>query len=143
MNRFRFLSLLLVAMLALAGCEKKSSSSAPTTEASGPQEETVDEECPLPTVPNQPPQANFSASTQAPFTQEVVFFNDLSTDNDGTITQVFYDFGDTEGLYERNTTHKYAAAGTYLVTQIVSDDKGAHDQKCSIISMLFSLCLLS
>ena len=59
----------------------------------------------------------------------VVNFTDLSTDSDGSIVEWHWDFGDgtneTITTPPANTTHQYAAIGTYTVTLTVTDNEGA------------------
>jgi hypothetical protein len=51
-----------------------------------------------------------------------VAFVDQSTDPDGHIVAWSWDFGDGTTSTEQNPTHTYAAAGTYQVTLLVTDD---------------------
>ena len=69
-----------------------------------------------------PPTASFTYTT----TDLTANFTDTSTDN-GTITSRSWDFGDTNTSTAQNPTHTYAAAGTYSVQLIVTDDLGAMD----------------
>ena len=52
-------------------------------------------------------------------------FTDASTDSDGTIAVRSWDFGDGGASAEQNPSHTYAAAGTYTVSLIVTDNDGA------------------
>ncbi|MFC2140882.1 PKD domain-containing protein [Acidobacteriota bacterium] len=54
-----------------------------------------------------------------------VSFTDTSTDPDGIIVGLLWDFGDGTTSTEQNPVHTYAAAGTYTVTLTVTDDDGA------------------
>jgi len=72
-----------------------------------------------------------TADANGPYTGEeavaLAFDGTGSDDRDGTITQYAWDFGDGNvgsGLTPINT---YAAAGSYLVTLMVTDDGGATD----------------
>ncbi|WP_146069834.1 PKD domain-containing protein [Cryobacterium sp. M15] len=48
-----------------------------------------------------------------------------STDSDGTIAGYAWDFGDNSTTTGATATHSYAAAGSYVVTLIVTDNSGA------------------
>ncbi|TFD72803.1 PKD domain-containing protein [Cryobacterium sp. Hb1] len=48
-----------------------------------------------------------------------------STDSDGTISGYAWDFGDNSTTTGATATHSYAAAGSYVVTLIVTDNSGA------------------
>jgi len=52
-------------------------------------------------------------------------FSDLSSDPDGQVSSVTWDFGDSESSTTRNPSHSYADGGTYSVTMTVTDDQGA------------------
>lgn len=72
---------------------------------------------PPPTVP---PQAKFSLSCAA----RTCSFNDESTDADGRIVSVAWEFGDGARGTEATVSHTYAAGGTFNVRLTVSDDDG-------------------
>lgn len=77
-------------------------------------------------VTNIPPQALFDYNPQNPEEDKLVSFTDLSFDQDGTILNVTWDFGD--GTVEENgviITHGYNKSGNYLVTLTITDDDGA------------------
>jgi len=76
---------------------------------------------------NQPPEADFSYSPPNPTTLDIVTFTDTSTDPDGTIVNLTWDFGDGNFSYERNPTHIYPASGDYTVTLTVVDELGLND----------------
>ena len=54
-------------------------------------------------------------------------FFDLSTDTDGQVAESKWFFGDGTVATEKNPEHTYANEGTYEVTLLVTDDKGASD----------------
>ncbi len=74
-------------------------------------------------TPNQPPTTSFTASCTG---LDCSFDASSSTDPDGTVTSVTWDFGDGQTASGPTTTHRYAADGTYQVTATVTDDDGAN-----------------
>ncbi|HID25439.1 MAG TPA: PKD domain-containing protein [Thermoplasmata archaeon] len=74
---------------------------------------------------NQPPQADFNFLPTTPKTDEEVFFQDESTDNDGDIVSWYWEFGDNHISVERNPVHVYTKTGVYTVTLTVEDNSGA------------------
>ncbi|WP_461170385.1 PKD domain-containing protein [Arthrobacter sp. Z1-15] len=71
---------------------------------------------------NVTPTASFSTHVRD---LAVVFDAAASTDPDGTISSYAWDFGDGTTGTGVNPTHTYAAAGDYLVTLTVVDNRGA------------------
>ena len=70
------------------------------------------------TAPNNvPPTANFSFTTSG----LTANFTDSSTDSDGTIASHAWTFGDGGTSTATSPSHTYAAAGTYTVTETVTD----------------------
>jgi PKD repeat protein len=55
----------------------------------------------------------------------VVFDSSGSTDTDGTIASVAWDFGDGATSTAANPSHTYTTAATYTATLTVTDDEGA------------------
>jgi PKD repeat protein/plastocyanin len=76
------------------------------------------------TVRDAPPAAAFATQPPNPRPGEAVTFTDLSQDPDGSITSLFWDFGDGATGTGRNATHAFADAGTFQVTLTVRDDAG-------------------
>lgn len=77
-------------------------------------------------VINLPPTAVFVFSPTSPKVSDTVNFNASgSSDSDGYIVSYTWDFGDGSSGTGAVISHKYAAAGGYKVTLVVTDDKGA------------------
>ena len=82
------------------------------------------------TVSASPP-ANAAPSAEAngPYSAQtgsaLVFSSAGSTDSDGSITAYSWNFGDGNSSTVANPSHTYASAGSYTVTLMVTDDKGA------------------
>ncbi|MEP6940124.1 MAG: pre-peptidase C-terminal domain-containing protein [Rudaea sp.] len=70
---------------------------------------------------NSPPTANFSFATSG----LTATFSDSSSDSDGTISSRAWNFGDSSTSTATNPSHTYAAAGTFSVTETVTDNGGA------------------
>ena len=76
------------------------------------------------TVTNAAPSASFTSSVTG-LTADVT---STSTDSDGTIAGVSWDFGDSTPLVTTaSASHAYAAPGTYNVTLTVTDNAGGTD----------------
>jgi PKD repeat protein len=73
-------------------------------------------------TPNAAPTARFTATTDG---LRVAVDAAASTDPDGTVASVAWDFGDGGTGTGTTASHTYAAAGTYPVTVTVTDDDGA------------------
>ena len=84
---------------------------------------------------NKPPVANFTYSPLQPYDTDTITFADRSTDEDGSIVNRTWDFGDGSVAYTQNPTHKYADNGTYVVKLTVKDDKGANASTSQIIEV--------
>ncbi len=80
-------------------------------------------------ITNLEPSASFTYTPEFPLASDIINFTDLSTDPDGSIAEWHWDFGDgtneTITTPPANTTHQYAAVGTYTVTLTVRDNEGA------------------
>jgi PKD repeat protein len=63
---------------------------------------------------------------------EITFDGSNSNDSDGTITKWFWDFGDNTSGTGKITNHSFSKAGTYTITLIVTDNKGATNKDTSI-----------
>jgi parallel beta-helix repeat protein len=82
---------------------------------------------PLISIGNSPPSADFTFSPTYPTTDEIVQFNDTSTDSDGTIVSWLWDFGDNYLSTEQNPRHQFLDSGTFNVTLEVTDDNFGTD----------------
>ena len=78
------------------------------------------------TTVNQPPQAVIKTSKTQAFVNEAITFDATgSSDPDGTITQVAWNFGDGTTGNQAVIQHAYTQTGTYTVTLTVTDNQGA------------------
>ena len=71
--------------------------------------------------PNVPPTAAFTPACNG----LTCTFTDQSTDSDGTIASRAWTFGDGATSTDQNPSHTFAAAGTYTVQLVATDDDGA------------------
>ena len=88
------------------------------------------------TTSNEPPQAVFNATPEtgsAPLT--VVFDAASSSDVDGIIQAYTWDFGDGDISSGQVVSHTFTSAGTFTVTLLVVDDRGAADVTSTIINV--------
>jgi PKD repeat protein len=85
---------------------------------------------------NQPPNADFTFTPEYPFSNEIIYFTDNSTDPDGIIVTWQWDFGD--GYYSnlQNPTHIYYKYGNFTVNLSVTDDEGSIDTVGKIVTVL-------
>jgi PKD repeat protein len=72
------------------------------------------------------PTATYSSSTS----QLNAMFTDFSS---GTVSSWVWDFGDSQTSTQQNPSHTYAAAGTYTVCLIVSNNCGDADTICQTV----------
>jgi len=80
---------------------------------------------------NQPPIAAFSYGV----TDLTAAFTDASSDPDGSVVDWAWDFGDGTGASASDPIHGYAAAGTYVVSLTVADNKGAIDTSTQSVTV--------
>ena len=80
--------------------------------------------------PNVKPNANFTFSPSSPEILDVITFDSTSTDSDGSIATMEWDFNH-DGLYDDATGDKptwtYFLPGTYTVGLLVTDNEGESD----------------
>jgi PKD repeat protein len=74
---------------------------------------------------NKQPDASFTFSPSNPTTDDIIQFNDKSTDYDGTIASWSWNFGDVTSSTTKNPQHKFSTTGTYTVVLEVTDNDGA------------------
>jgi len=83
------------------------------------------------TVDNTAPVANFTYSISG----LNVNFTDTSFDAQGNITDWSWDFGDGGTSTATSPSHAYAAAGTYSVTETVTDEGGLSSSKTTTVTV--------
>jgi serine protease len=88
------------------------------------------------TAPNSPPVASFSTNVTPSVNSLSVSLNaGNSTDSDGTISSYSWDFGDGSSGSGVNTSHLYAAAGSYTISLTVTDNDGASNSSNSPLNL--------
>ncbi|MBS0213277.1 MAG: PKD domain-containing protein, partial [Proteobacteria bacterium] len=80
---------------------------------------------------NTPPTANFTYKISG----LKVNFTDQSTDSDGTIVSYSWTFGDGKTSTTKSPQHTYKKAGTYSVTETVTDNNGATGSKTQSVTV--------
>ena len=85
---------------------------------------------------NTAPVANFSSSTSG----LTATFTDSSTDAQNNITSRSWNFGDGTTSTTTSPSHTYAAAGTYTVTETVTDAGGLTGSKSASVTVAASSC---
>jgi PKD repeat protein len=76
---------------------------------------------------NVKPMANFTYTPVNPSTQDIIQFNDTSTDADGFIVSWLWDFDDGIKSTVQNPKHQYSNSGIYDVNLTVTDNGGYTD----------------
>jgi PKD repeat protein len=96
---------------------------------SGPKTQLVtvmpDPPAPPPPPHNSAPRADFRADPTSGTAPLTVRFSNASTDADGDAIASSWDFGDGSTSIERSPTHLFTSAGTFTVTLMVTDARGA------------------
>jgi xanthomonalisin len=80
---------------------------------------------------NAPPVASFSSTTSG----LTASFTDTSTDSDGSIVSHAWNFGDGGTSTSTSPSHTYASAGTYTVSETVTDNGGATGTKTASVTV--------
>jgi len=76
------------------------------------------------TISNVGPTADFTVEPANPKVGETIWFNDTSSDQDGSIDEWSWDFGDESSNTSKNATHTYSTLQSYDVTLTVTDNDG-------------------
>ncbi|MBL7664004.1 MAG: tandem-95 repeat protein [Bacteriovoracaceae bacterium] len=85
---------------------------------------------------NDTPTANFVTDVQAgPAPLDIAFDASSSVDNDGSIADYFWDFGDGNFGANQNVSHTYLFPGTYTAKLVVTDDFGTQNEKILLITV--------
>ena len=84
---------------------------------------------------NVPPTANFSYSKSYPTTNDIIQFNDTSTDSDGYISLWLWDFNDGTSSTISNPKHRFNTTGAYNVSLEVTDNDGEKNKVTKIINV--------
>jgi chitodextrinase len=108
------------------------------TETGDSSQDTWEIDCTLlHTSGGSPPVANFSYTSESPYTGETITFNaSTSFDSDGSIVNYNWDFGDQTNGTGLTTTHVYNDNGTYPVNLTVTDDQGLTDTVTKDVTVL-------
>ena len=77
------------------------------------------------TVPNSSPSSSFTINANAVCVGTQLSFTSTSSDEDGTIENYTWCFGDESYSYAENPVHSYSQSGVYTVTLTTTDDDGA------------------
>ena len=80
------------------------------------------------TTQSGPPVADMSWSPQVPQKHETIQFTDLSIERGTEIVLWDWFFGDGEASSEQHPTHTYETSGSYMVTLLITDERGQSDQ---------------
>jgi len=83
-------------------------------------------------IPNAAPTAAFTTATDK---LSVSTDGRASSDSDGTVAAYAWDFGDGGTATGSTAKHDYATGGTYTVTLVVTDDKGATGTRTSTVTV--------
>jgi PKD repeat protein len=82
----------------------------------------------LKTILNRPPYASIEASTTAIIDEQILFNASASSDQDGSIENYYWDFGNGENATGITANYAYSTNGTYIVILNVTDNDGAVTQ---------------
>lgn len=90
-----------------------------------------------------PPNANFTYNPINPTNEDIIQFNDTSTDPDGTIVKWFWNFGDHYLSDLQNPIHRYYKSGSYNASLTVMDNYGANDTYGIVINISDAVGLIT
>jgi PKD repeat protein len=85
---------------------------------------------------NKQPDASFTFSPSNPTTDDIIQFNDKSTDSNGIISSWLWDFGNDFSSTQQNPTYQYRSSGEYTITLEVIDNDGASDSYLKKITII-------
>ena len=85
------------------------------------------------------PTAGFTYSPATIVVGDIVAFTNITQDGDTYL----WDFGDGETSTEKNITHTYTAAATYVVKLTATNDAGSHATEQTIIVLEAAAAALS
>lgn len=94
-----------------------------------------DEDTCIISVRNKVPKASFTFSPENPSIQDTINITDNSSDDDGTITSWFWDFGDGTNSTEQNPMHVFNEKAKYKITLTVTDNQGAENSISQTVTM--------
>jgi PKD repeat protein len=81
---------------------------------------------------NSAPTADFASSCSG----LTCSFSDLSSDSDGQVTAVAWDFGDGKGSTSRSPNHAFAAGGDFSVKMTVTDNLAGQGSQTKTVSVI-------
>jgi len=85
---------------------------------------------------NEKPFADFSVSETVVSPFEIISFTDMSYDNDGSLVNWSWNFGDGNLSFEQDPVHTYSSTGSYDVCLTVIDNENSSDMFCVSISVI-------
>ncbi|RLF59364.1 MAG: hypothetical protein DRN27_02860 [Thermoplasmata archaeon] len=86
-------------------------------------------------IQNVAPSADFTFSPAIGIVDQAVSFSDSSSDNDGSISSYFWDFGDSSNSTSQNPSHTFTSESSFTVILNVTDDDGDYSIKEKTITI--------